>query len=393
MSKRSAIFSKNKERGWFLIFLICLNSLFLLIRLLTVFHFLFPRPRKKGDLILFPYAAVGSDGHTRRFVEYLPFLDQNRISYKLCNLQTDEEMRRTIFTGPKTRYKLYLSILWKRIWQVLEARKYKTAFIQRGLFAMYFDLKNPWLEKLLRKLNHHIVIDYWDAVYVKQSLLIPRTVEQADVITVTNNFIGDYFRTLGKPIIRFNIGVNTAHYIPKTNYQQGNELRVFWTGLSYNLMHLEKHLPLLRAIHHTIPLKLIVVCSVKLEETEIPVENHTWDKTTFFHLLHSADIGIYPEEDSVISKGKSTMKVMDFLATGLPMIGVPYGLPDEAENGKNMIIVRNDEEWIAAFKLLAGDSALRETLGKNGLQLINDHYSIAASFEVFLNQILKKNTL
>jgi glycosyltransferase involved in cell wall biosynthesis len=110
-------------------------------------------------------------------------------------------------------------------------------------------------------------------------------------------------------------------------------------------------------------------------------------------LLHSADIGIYPEEDSVISKGKSTMKVMDFLATGLPMIGVPYGLPDEAENGKNMIIVRNDEEWIAAFKLLAGDSALRETLGKNGLQLIHDHYSIAASFEVFLNQILKKNTL
>jgi len=392
MNKRSAVFAKNKERAWFLIFLICLNSLFLLIRLITLFHFLLPRPKIKSDVILFPYAAVGSDGHTRRFLEYLPFLEKNNISFRLCDLHTDDEMRTRLFASPGSRYKLYISILWKRIGQVLEARKFNSAFVQRGLFAMYFDLKTPVLEALLRKLNKHIIFDYWDAVYVKQPLLISRTVQFADIISVSNEYIGDYFRQFKKPVIRFNIAVNTNHYIPKQNYECGQELRVFWTGLSYNKIHLVRHLPLLRKIHQTIPLRLIVVCSEGLEEDLIPVENYRWDQQNFFNLLNSADIGIYPEEDTITSKGKSAMKVMDFLATGLPMIGVPYGLPDEARHMENMIIVKNAEEWESAFRLLAKDQELRRKLGENGLNLIKTKYSISGSFEVLKNIIQKTDT-
>ncbi len=387
MDTRSGLMAKNRERLYFLVFLAGLNILFLFIRLLTLFHFLIPRGRKKGDIILFPYAAVGSDGHTRRFVEYLPLLDQAGYTYELCNLHSDSEMRKRMM-GTWPRYSLYLSILAKRIVQVLKARNYKIAFVQRGLFAMYFDLKTPLLEALLRKLSSHTVFDFWDAVYVNQPLLIQRTVQYADRITVSNDYIGNYFKALNPNVQRFNIGLNTRHYRPKTSYQTGPEIRIVWTGLFYNLIHLKRHLSVLRDIHQKIPLRLIVICSEDLNEEVIPVENYRWNADTFFTLLHSADIGIYPEEDSEISKGKSTMKVMDFLATGLPMIGVPYGLPDEAQHMENMVIVRNPEEWKEAFRVLSEDENLRRKLGQNGLKLIHEKYTIDASFSMFQQNVL-----
>lgn len=389
MVKRSVLMAKNRERLYFLVFLAGLNTLFLFIRILTLFHFLIPRVRNKRDIILFPYAAEGSDGHTRRFVEYLPFLDQAGISYELCNLQSDQEMRQRL-SGKWSRYALYLSILRKRTAQVLKARNYRIAFVQRGLFAMYFDLKTPVLEALLRKLNHQIVIDFWDAVYVKQPVLVRRTVGYADLVTVSNDYIRTYFNRLTPHVERFNIGVNTQHYKPKTSWQTGQEIRIIWTGLFYNLIHLRRHLPVLREIHKTTPLKLVVVCSEELTDEVIPVENYRWNADTFFDLLHQADIGIYPEEDSEISKGKSTMKVMDFLATGLPMIGVPYGLPDEAEHLHNMLIVRTPEDWYDAFTRLITQEELRAILGQNGLKLIREKYTVSASFTQFQTNVLNR---
>lgn len=390
MGKFKAILLKNRERYWFLLFLIGLNFYFVIIRLLTLFHFLIPKPSVKSGVILYPYAAKGSDGYIRRFIEYLPYLEKDSISYELCDLYTEQQMRNAVYGKSIGRYRLYLNILRKRIFQVLKARKYETAFIQRGLFSIYFDLKHPYLEKLLRKLNKNITVDYWDAVFVKQKVLIERTAKYVDQISYSNEFIGAYFKTLGKPVVRFNIAINTRHYITKTDYTVSTPLRVIWTGLPDNLSQLVKHIPVLREIHNEIPLILVIVCGKVLKEDIIPVEHHFWEGNTFFKILNSADVGIYPEEDSLSSRGKSTMKVMDYLSTGLPMIGVPYGLPDEALNEVNMIVVDNKEAWKEAFRKISSDEDLRRRLGQNGLSLIRSKYSIESSYESFKTLVLKR---
>ena len=149
---------------------------------------------------MFPYAAIGSDGYIRRFLEYVPFLEKNNIEFYICDLFTDDHFR-NVFSKPKyVQYWFYIDVLWKRILQVLKARNYEAAFIQRGLFPLYYDLTYPYLERLLRKLNSNITIDFWDAVFYSQPILVENTLRYVDKVTLTNDFLLQNFKKYKKPV-------------------------------------------------------------------------------------------------------------------------------------------------------------------------------------------------
>ena len=367
----------------YLIFLLLLDMTFLIIRMLSVFFFNKPSKHPKGDIILYPYAFIGSDGYTRRFVEYFPFLDNENIKYKVCNLFTDAYARKQLKRNPPLRYFFYLRILWKRIPQVLAARKYKSVFIQRGLFPLYFDLEIPHLERMLRKINKHITIDIWDSIFERQPVLVNETINYSDQLSLSNEFLMNHFIDFQGRRILWKIAVNLSKYKVKKDYSIKGKARLFWTGLPHNLSFLERYLPILTEISKKYPITLVLVCQQTLNNEELEIEHHPWHPDTFFDLLYSSDIGIYPEFNSVVSKGKSTMKVMDYLSTALPMIGVPYGLPSEAANGRELLIAESFSEWKQRLIELMTNQDLRKMLGENGRAMIEEHYSIEKSYCAF----------
>ncbi|MHC1706171.1 MAG: glycosyltransferase [Bacteroidales bacterium] len=375
------------DKFYYLIFLLLLKLSFLFIKLISVLVSHSSSKKIQGDIILFPYAFVGSDGYLRRFLEYLPFCEKSNISYKLCPLFTDAYARKQLKRGRFFQYLFYLRILWKRIPQVLQARYYRAVFIQRGLFPVYFDLKNPQLEKMLRKLNSNITIDIWDSIFERQPVLVSRTIQYADKLSLSNEFLMGHFNNFSGERILWKIAVNLNKYKVKQDYSITGKARLFWTGLPHNLPNLEKFLPVLKEISDTHPLILVLACQQPLQYKGLEIENHPWDESTFFDLLLHSDIGIYPEFNSVVSKGKSTMKVMDYLSTALPAVGVPYGLPAEVEHGRELMIAESFEEWKDMLVLLLKDEALRRTLGRNGRLMVEKHYSLEASFEQFRNFI------
>ena len=77
------------------------------------------------------------------------------------------------------------------------------------------------------------------------------------------------------------------------------------------------------------------------------------------------------------------MKVMDYLSTALPMIGVPYGLPSEAANGRELLIAESFSEWKQRLIELMTNQDLRKMLGENGRAMIEEHYSIEKSYCAF----------
>lgn len=383
--------TKFSDKLAYLLFLFLLDLTFLEIRFILSLTKLLHSRERKGDIILYPYAFPGSDGYIRRFEEYFPYLNRDGISYKVCNIFTDDYVSKQLTGSKPGQYLFYLRVIWKRIPQVLEARHYHAAFVQRGLFPLYFDLEYPHLERLLRKLNKHITIDFWDSVFERQGMLVRETVNFADQLSLSNEFLMNHFSDFPGKRVLWKIAVNLDKYCQKEDYSITGKTRLFWTGLPHNLSFLKSYLPVLAEISVHFPLVLVMVCKKPIQYQGLEIEHHHWAADTFFKLLKSADIGIYPEFNSVVSKGKSTMKVMDYLAAGLPMIGVPYGLPTEVENGRELLIARDFNEWKKMLMELIQDEQLRKNLGRQGRLMVEKYYSLDKSYEVFTSFALNQH--
>ncbi|HRY32913.1 MAG TPA: glycosyltransferase [Bacteroidales bacterium] len=379
----ASAFHRLQAKLCYLCFIVLLNISFAITAMLHLIVPLLIRCRKKKDLILFPYAFKGSDGYIRRFEEYIPYLEREGRTFRICTTYSDEYARKMLAAGERKRYLFYLRLYWKRIPQVLAAAGYRAVFIQRGLFPVYFDLQYPHLEALLRKLNPHITIDYWDAVFDRQEGLVTRTIRFADQLSLSNEYIASWFSRFTGRRVLWKIAVNTERYRLKEDYTLHDPARLVWTGLPHNLKNLASFLPVLAGIAESRPLILVIISQQAVSCEGLTIEHHPWQADTFFQLLQSADIGLYPENNTVVAKGKSTMKVMDYLATGLPMIGVPFGLPPEVSGGRELLIAEEPATWRVQLLKLLDDRELREQLGRNGRKMIEENYSLDASYEVF----------
>jgi len=364
------------ERGSYLCFLIAKYIGYLILFILRlILPFISIFVKRKG-ILFYPYAFAGTDGEYRRINQFFPFLDQEKIPYKVCTLMDHKRANYLYDRSMFHRYVLLAYVFYRRIGQLFHALKYEHVFIQRGMWPLYFDLKESQLEKTLYSFHKNIILDFWDSVFVKQEKLTLDSLKYAKAVSVSNEFLMEFFKQHHSNVMPFNVSIDLNAYKAKSDYSLHSPLRIVWTGQPNNLVNLAYIESILEKIDKVYPLVLVVIGRAAPPFNKIAIEHHEWKKKSFYDLLESADIGIYPERNTVHAKGKSAMKVMDYLSTGLPIIGVPYGLAEGAIDGEHLIVAEQDEDWQKAFEQLVGDIHLREKLGRKGRKLIQDNYSI-----------------
>ena len=213
------IFKKIYNKIWYGYF-----RLFILVYTLFVFILILLAPflikrKKKYDLLLYPYSQKGSDGYLRRFEEYLPYLKEDNISYKIQDICTDYDIRIALNGNSKRKYYLFLLKVFRiRIKQTIQIRLAQKGFVQRNLFPLYYEQTNPILEKLASKLCNEVIYDYWDSVWVNNEELNRKTVKIADTISVANEYLFSHYSKSHLNVKFFNIGINLKKYILKTTY-------------------------------------------------------------------------------------------------------------------------------------------------------------------------------
>jgi glycosyltransferase involved in cell wall biosynthesis len=195
------------------------------------------------------------------------------------------------------------------------------------------------LEKLAFKLSDEIVYDYWDSVWVHNEVLSKKTMQFATTISVANDYLYEHFSKNHSNIKYFNIGINLEKYIPKVTYKKNpSELNVFYTGSPGNVKQMLKEIGDYLLEFSTVnPIKLILVSSQDQTYKNLNVENHRFDENTFFKLLNTSDIGLYALDDSVSTRGKMAMKVLDYAGTGLPILATRYGLSPHLIDENNVL--------------------------------------------------------
>jgi glycosyltransferase involved in cell wall biosynthesis len=156
-------------------------------------------------------------------------------------------------------------------------------------------------------------------------------------------------------------------------------LNVVWMGLAYNLPYLHEVAPVLRELQEQGLITFRVVCSRPLQWPGLAVDFHMWSLEREVDLLQDCDIGIMPLQDNEWARGKCGLKLLQYMAVGLPAIASPVGVnQDIVRDGLNGFLASSEAEWRAKLTQLCGNAELRTEIGKAARQTVVDHYSLKA---------------
>ncbi|HEX5272618.1 MAG TPA: glycosyltransferase family 4 protein [Gemmataceae bacterium] len=250
-----------------------------------------------------------------------------------------------------------------------------------------------WLLYLLRCAAPRLVFDFDDAVFVRDSYSpkgphsasrlhrFMATVETADAVVAGNRYLADEATRWAAAPGRVHLVptcVDPSRYAPARHDGDGVEL--VWVGSSSTLRGLEIVRPLLERVGREVPgARLKLVSDRFLRLNHLPVIERPWSECAEAADVASADVGISWVPDDLWSRGKCGLKVLQYMAAGLPVVANPVGVQAElVRPGETGFLACTPDEWVAALRRLAGDPDLRRRLGAAGRRLVEAEFGVAA---------------
>jgi glycosyltransferase involved in cell wall biosynthesis len=157
-------------------------------------------------------------------------------------------------------------------------------------------------------------------------------------------------------------------------------VELVWVGSASTLRGLEAARPLLEEVGRRVPgLRLKLVCDSFLRLRHLAVVPCPWSQAAEAADIAAADVGISWLPDDLWSRGKCGLKVLQYMAAGLPVVANPVGVQaDLVRSGETGLLARTPAEWADALGRLAADPELRRRLGAAGRRRVEADFSVAS---------------
>lgn len=266
------------------------------------------------------------------------------------------------------------------------------ALPQDSILIIQRKFLRPWQLFLLGRGGRKLVFDVDDAVYLRDSYspkgfehparrrAFARMMRAVDAVAAGNRFLAEEARHCNAPgVTIIPTCVNVTAYPAAEHRREGNA-ELVWIGSSSTLQGLERIRPMLDGIgRRNRGVRLKLVCDRFIELAELPVVPCRWSEANEASELASADIGIGWVPDDPWSRGKCALKLLQYMAAGLPVVANPVGVQATiVHHGENGYLAETPEQWLDAIGRLVNDAALRQRMGEAGRRLVERDYSLAA---------------
>jgi glycosyltransferase involved in cell wall biosynthesis len=263
-----------------------------------------------------------------------------------------------------------------RVWNLLKIGRYDFYCFEHQAFP-YIP---AFLEWFAQKLNPNMLLEFDDAIYLTflHRKKISRLIRMSRHVIVGNNFLKDYAVQFNPNVTVIPTVIDTNRYKAKKDYRIHGKLNIGWVGLAYNLPYVQALAGILQKLRKEIGEFVFTVISSKgLELDGVEVMFKRWSYNNEMKEIRSLDIGIMPLTDDEWTKGKCGLKVLQYMACGVPVVASPVGVNKEIiRDGENGFLVATDKEWLKKLSLLALDETLRCRLGQKGREIVEKQYSL-----------------
>lgn len=353
---------------------------------------------KRVSIYFITATAVGILPSQRfRFEHYLPFLEGKGIKYRISPYFS---MRKRNVLHSKSnvvgKVMVILRGYSKRFLDLFRVIPYNYVYVHREAAPVGPPVFEWIIAKILRK---KIIYDFDDAIwvptmsennkkfrFVRSFSKIGKICKWAHIVTVGNDFLGDYARQFSKNVLVIRTVVNTETVHGKLQDQDTTQPAIGWTGSLTTLVYLNKVLPVLQRLQEKINFTFYVIAD---KDPELPLKNYQfirWSRESETDDLLRFHIGLMPLTDDIISQGKCGFKAIQYMALGIPAVVSPVGVNTViVEDNVDGFICEEEKEWEERLEMLLLDTSMRKKIGAAARTKIEQHYSVYSTKDLFLS--------
>lgn len=272
------------------------------------------------------------------------------------------------------------------------AARYDLAFVHRELWP----LAGEWPLAMLRRHQPRWVFDLDDAVFMpyvseanrrfvglKAHAGAPKLAASARAVAAGNDWLADWARSQrpGRPadeVQTIPTAVDSTRWTPVTP-PAPDPVRLLWIGTPSTLHYLKAWGPALSRLGARHPGLELHVVGARLELPGLRCVSHAWSAEAELAVARRCHIGLAPLADGDWERGKCGLKLLLYMALGLPAVASRAGVhPAIVTAGVDAELVADDGALEAALDRLVRDSARRAELGRAGRATVERGYSLQA---------------
>ncbi len=229
-------------------------------------------------------------------------------------------------------------------------------------------------------------VEFDDAIYLSpgRGSKIPQLLSQAAIAIVGNQTLADFAMQYCQQIEVVPTSIDLGQYPVKQNHDAKERLRIGWVGLPSNYVHLQHISSVLSALQQTHDIELVLVSARPPHPQELQSSPYThplkflfepWHETKEAELIRSFDIGIMPLDDTPFARGKCGLKLLQYMACGVPVVASAVGVNRRIVKDNCGILARTPSDWHEGLTCLLLDRNLRYDLGQNARCRVEEHYN------------------
>lgn len=258
--------------------------------------------------------------------------------------------------------------------------------LQRRLF----HATKAWL---IRHAARVLVFDFDDAVFVRDSNSprspadpvrrgrFRRTVRMADACLAGSAHLADAAAAAGAAGKTHVVPtcVDANRYPLAAHDREPGSIEVVWIGSPSTAPSLADARPCLReAAAGTPGLRMHLVCDGVPRDVAAPARHSRWSQRSEADELARADVGIAWLPDHPWSAGKCGLKVLQYMAAGLPVVANAGGIHRElVVHGSTGFLADTPGDWRRALAALAASPGLRRQMGRAARRRVERDFGVA----------------
>lgn len=272
--------------------------------------------------------------------------------------------------------------LFKRITLLKKARQADVVVILRKTFSGLYL-------RLLRSAAKYMIFDYDDAIFVRSNGKSSRTrlnrfrrmARMCDQVWAGNSHLAQQAKRYNSRVTMLPTSIIPEKYSRESD-KPGETVDLVWIGSRSTKKYLLNILPALANIEDkVIKFRLKIIANFTVQASNFDVVPIAWSEEKEVSELASSHIGIAPMPDDPWTRGKCGLKVLQYMAAGLPTVASSTGVHmDLIEPGVTGFLADSTERWQEALVRLANDTKLRKKMGQRGNKRVIEHFSTTATF-------------